>query len=142
MQQQVEHADSDYSQRVFTAEEAGEILKLATHLQEGQLRYEQLEAIAQEVGISREALAQAIQNVEARKNAAISRATRRRTLVRNLFKSVLLLAVAGALTLALVLLNSLSPASSSEDATLFASSSEVQVYIQKPHGEYGTVQHV
>ncbi len=65
----------------------------------------------QEVGISREALAQAIQNVEARKNAAISRATRRRTLVRNLFKSVLLLAVAGALTLALVLLNSLSPAS-------------------------------
>lgn len=142
MPQQVKQADADYSQRVFTVEEAGEILKIAAHLQEGQLNYEQLAAIAQEVGISREALTQAIQNVEARKNTAISRAARRRALVRNLFKSAVLVALAGALTLALVFLNSFSRSSPSEDAALFASSSEVQVYIQKPYGEQGTAQHV
>lgn len=56
-----EHTSSQEAQRQFSSQEAGDILNLAARLSNDSFSQEQLEAIAEEAGIPREAIHRAIQ---------------------------------------------------------------------------------
>lgn len=94
-QHQVPSSNVETTQRVFTPEEAGEIIRRASHLQDSQFTLDQLLAIAEEAGVSREALLQAIRETQTQKakqeveNNRRQRARRRRLWIVGAFISLI-----------------------------------------------------
>jgi hypothetical protein len=78
-------AEATESQAHYSPEEAGEILRIAAHLQDNTITAEQLRAIAREAGVSDENLERAIQQYEQSRQAEAhkqqQRANRKRRLV-------------------------------------------------------------
>ncbi len=96
--QQMHSEQMSQQGRVFTAEEAGEILKRAVRLQEERISVQQLYAIAEETGISREAVEQAIKehdrNQLSHKIASSSNQSKRKGWLRRSFRATLIATVA------------------------------------------------
>ena len=80
-----EQVQATASQAHYSPEEAGEILRIAAHLQDNTITAEQLRAIAREAGVSDENLERAIQQYEQSRQAEAhkqqQRANRKRRLV-------------------------------------------------------------
>ncbi len=99
--QEMYSEQSEQHPRVYTAEEAGEILKRAVRLQEERLTTQQLYSIAEEAGIRRETLEQAIWEHERAKIASqfqksqkpLGRWARFKRAIRRLFVATMLLTV-------------------------------------------------
>ncbi|MER3558638.1 MAG: hypothetical protein C4336_03610 [Armatimonadota bacterium] len=145
MQEQMQQ-DSQPTQRVFSAEEAGEILKLATHLQENQFTLSQLVSIAGEAGVSQEALMRAIEQIEAQKAQqaqppAAKPSTRRWFACR--WPSLIGALSVGLVSLVLVRLVLMLPVLrailglETYSRELFASSDKVKVYVSRYYGFTG-----
>jgi protein-disulfide isomerase-like protein with CxxC motif len=64
-----EQVQATASQAHYSPEEAGEILRIAAHLQDNTITAEQLRAIAREAGVSDENLERAIQQYEQSRQA-------------------------------------------------------------------------
>jgi DNA-binding phage protein len=67
--EQSQTAEATESQVHYSPEEAGEILRIAAHLQDNTITAEQLRAIAREAGVSDENLERAIQQYEQSRQA-------------------------------------------------------------------------
>jgi AraC-like DNA-binding protein len=75
--EQRQTAEATESQAYYSPEEAGEILRIAAHLQDNAMSAEQLRAIAREAGVSDENLERAIQQYEQSRRAIAERVRKR-----------------------------------------------------------------
>ncbi|GIV05389.1 MAG: hypothetical protein KatS3mg016_0964 [Fimbriimonadales bacterium] len=95
----LEQQRSVETERSYSPEEAGEILKIAANLRDDSFSIEHLRAIAQEAGISEESLQQAVRMYEERQKAA----SRQRARTRIRLQTVMAMGVGVLLFIAMML---------------------------------------
>jgi hypothetical protein len=98
--EQSQTAEATASQAHYSPEEAGEILRIAAHLQDNKITAEQLRAIAREAGVSDENLERAIQQFEESRRVETRRkqqiAARRKFWLKTLAWALALVAIMSA----------------------------------------------
>lgn len=148
MMQQHHSAETE---RYYSPEEAGEILKLAANLQDNAFSYERLRAIAAEAGISEENLQRAVQLYEQQRKQSLqsqgSKVARRRKNFKRLalYLALIVALLAGVMMSISVSWQTLPPLPASATAhssvavsgTLVASSEKCEVYKQRKFDEKG-----
>ena len=146
--EQSQTAEATASQAHYSPEEAGEILRIAAHLQDNTITAEQLRAIAREAGVSDENLERAIQQYEQNRRTETQKKQKRTAKKQRvvIWLSVLAIATAALLTVAPVRQETSVaahqvPHKDLSEATVLASSNAIKVYkVEKSDGETVIIQ--